>query len=56
MDLFLGKKMNRLEPNRTAPMIRYALEAHKAIWRKTAFVCLDHEGMPVMGTEEASVG
>lgn len=48
--------MNRLEPNRTVPMIRYALDVNKAIWRKTAFVCLDHEGMPVMGYEEASVG
>ena len=34
----------------------YEAQMRKAIWRKTAFVCLRHEGSPVMGRQEESFG
>ena len=48
--------MNRFRIHKPMSMIRYALNVPKAIWRKTAFVCLDHEGTPVMGRKEGGVG
>ena len=48
--------MNRFRTHKPMSMIRYALNAAKAVWRERAFVCLDHEGTPVMGREEGGVG